>query len=99
MITVMSKSGNPSPPLIMERLGKLNQSDRSFDVEFWQRQGSSAIFAAAWEMLVEANQWKKKSDSELAFQRTVESLKSLRKPARKTPSAFSGLNVALKKIT
>ena len=37
MITVMSKSGNPSPPLIMERLGKLNQSDRSFDVEFWQR--------------------------------------------------------------
>ena len=77
MITVMSKS-NPSPPLIMERLGKLNQSDRSFDVEFWQRQGSSAIFAAAWEMVVEANQWKKKSDSELAFQRTVESLKSLR---------------------
>ena len=77
-ISVTSKSSNPSPPLIMERLGKLNQSDRSFDVEFWQRQGSTAIFAAAWEMVVEANQWKKKSDSELAFQRTVESLKSLR---------------------
>ena len=46
MITVMSKSSNPSPPLIMERLGKLNQSDRSFDVELWQRQGSTAIFAA-----------------------------------------------------
>ena len=67
----------------MERLGKLSESGRSFDVEFWQRQESSAIFAAAWEMLVEANQWKKKSDSDLAFQRTVESLESLRKPARK----------------
>ena len=98
-MTMMSQSNHPSALLIMERLGKLSESGRSFDVEFWQRQGSSANFAAAWEMLVEANQWKKKSDSELAFQRTVESLKSLRKPARKTPSAFSGLNVALKKIT
>ena len=98
-MTIMSQGSYPSAPLIMERLGKLSESGRSFDVEFWQRQESSAIFAAAWEILVEANQWKKKSDSELAFQRTVESLKSLRKPARKTPSAFSGLNVALKKIT
>src|SRR5438552_15326843 len=79
MITVMSKSGNPSPPLIMERLGKLNQSDRSFDVEFWQRQGSTAIFAAAWEMVVEAYRWKKKSDSELAFQRTVERFEQRRR--------------------
>ena len=75
---MMSQSNHPSAPLIMERLGKLSEGGRSFDVEFWQRQGSSAIFAAAWEMVVEANQWKKKSDSELAFQRTVESLKSLR---------------------
>jgi hypothetical protein len=39
---------------IMERIGKMSESDRSFDVEFWQRQGSNAIFAAAWEMVEEA---------------------------------------------
>jgi hypothetical protein len=78
MITVVSQSTDPSTSLIMERNGAPWQGNRSFDVEFWQRQGSTAIFAAAWEMVVEAYQWKKKSDSELAFQRTVECLKSLR---------------------
>jgi len=78
MIWVMSKSSDPSSPLIRERVGKVSESSRAFDVEFWQRQGSTAIFAAAWEMVVEACQWKKKGDSELAFQRTVESLKSQR---------------------
>jgi len=74
----MSESSDPSSPVIMERVGRVSESSRAFDVEFWQCQGSNAIFAAAWEMVVEAHQWKKKSDSELAFQRTVESLKSLR---------------------
>ena len=36
------------------------------------------IVAAAWEMVVEANRWKGKSDAELAFQRTVECIKPLR---------------------
>ena len=67
------------PPFVMERIGKLSESDRSFDIEFWQRQGSTAIFAAAWEMVVEAYRWKKKSESELEFQRTVECLKPLRR--------------------
>ena len=48
----------------MERLGKVSESDRKFDVEFWQRQGSTAIFSAAWEMVVEAQRWKRKSESE-----------------------------------
>ncbi len=38
---------------MMERMGKLSESDRSFDIEFWQRQGSTAIFAAAWDMVLE----------------------------------------------
>ncbi len=33
----------------MERKGKIEQMDRSFDVEFWQKLGPGAIFAAAWE--------------------------------------------------
>jgi hypothetical protein len=30
--------------------------DRSFDVEFWQEQGDEAIFAAAWEMVILAEE-------------------------------------------
>jgi hypothetical protein len=60
---------------IVERIGKVSESDRSFDVEFWQRQGSNAIFAAAWEMVEEAYRWKGGSESELEFQRSVERLK------------------------
>jgi hypothetical protein len=55
--------------------GAQGQAER----EFWQRQGSTAIFAAAWEMVVEAYRWKKKSDSELALQRTVERLEQRRR--------------------
>ncbi len=62
----------------MERIGSLGDTGRQFDLEFWQRQGSTAIFAAAWSMVVEAHRWKNKSDSELAFQRSVECIKPLR---------------------
>ena len=78
MITLMGQRQENPAPWIMERLGKVSESDRQFDVEFWQRQGSTAIFGAAWEMVVEAYRWKKKSESELAFQRSVESIKRLR---------------------
>jgi hypothetical protein len=30
--------------------------DRSFDIEFWQEQGDEAIFAAAWEMVILAEE-------------------------------------------
>jgi hypothetical protein len=30
--------------------------DRAFDIEFWQKQGDEAIFAAAWEMLESAGE-------------------------------------------
>ncbi len=62
-----------SGAFIMERIGKVSESDRSFDIEFWQRQGSTAIFAAAWEMVVEAYRFKNR-ESELTFQRTVENI-------------------------
>lgn len=67
------------PKLITERMGPMAAAGRSFDVEFWQRQGSNAIFAAAWEMVVESYRWKKKSESELAFQRTAERLEQQRR--------------------
>ena len=38
MIRIMSQSSDDSVPLIlMERLGKVSQSNRSFGREFWQR--------------------------------------------------------------
>ena len=79
MIGGVNGNSSEPPPLIMERIGKLSESDRSFDIEFWQRQGSTAIFAAAWDMVVETYRWKKKSDSELAFQRTVERIERRRR--------------------
>jgi hypothetical protein len=63
---------------IMERVGKVSESSRAFDVEFWQRQGSTAIFAAAWQMVVDAHRWKKKSDAELELQRSVEHIERRR---------------------
>lgn len=42
----------------MERFGKLHETDRSFDIAYWQKQGSAAIFAAAWDMVVEAHRLK-----------------------------------------
>lgn len=36
----------------MMRHGKnIKDMDRSFDIEFWQRQGDAAIFNAAWELV------------------------------------------------
>ena len=58
-------------PLVMERLSRREDAGRSFDIEFWQRQGDAAIFAAAWEMVVFANEFKGRDASELAFQRTL----------------------------
>ena len=60
-----------TPPLVMQRLTRLEDADRSFDIEFWQRLGDKAIFAAAWEMVVFAHKFKGRNVSELAFQRTL----------------------------
>jgi hypothetical protein len=34
----------------MERFGRLQDADRSFNIEYWQRQDDAAIFEAAWEL-------------------------------------------------
>lgn len=44
--------------------------DKSFDIEYWQRQGAAAIFNAAWEMIEFYLREKGINDSRL--QRTVE---------------------------
>jgi hypothetical protein len=59
------------PRLAMARLARWDEVDRSFDIEFWQRLGDDAIFAAAWDMVVFANKFKGRDASELTFQRTL----------------------------
>jgi hypothetical protein len=63
-----------APRLVMAQLTRLEEVDRSFDIEFWQRLGDEAIYAAAWEMVVFAHEFKGRDASELTFQRTLKKI-------------------------
>jgi hypothetical protein len=56
----------------MERRGKIEELDRSFDVAFWQSQTAEARFDAAWELIVHANRVKGNDVRQLRLQRSVE---------------------------
>jgi len=68
----MSESGGGADLPVRARA-----SGRSFDIEFWQKQGSIAIFAAAWEMVVEAYRLQNRDERELEFQKSVECMKRM----------------------
>ena len=57
----------------VERFTRIEDADRSFDLEFWQSQSDAARFAAAWELVVTAHRWKGRNPDELRLQRSVES--------------------------
>jgi hypothetical protein len=57
---------------ITERRGKLEDLDRSFDLEFWQAQSPAARAAAAWELAVHAAKVKGQDVHQLRLQRSVE---------------------------
>ncbi len=57
---------------IVERRGRIEELDRSFDLEFWQAQEPQARFAAAWELIVHANAVKGNDVRQLRLQRSVE---------------------------
>lgn len=56
----------------VERTGKIEELDRSFDLKFWQAQNDVDRFAAAWELVVHSYIIKGKDVSKLRLQRTVE---------------------------
>ncbi len=56
--------------LVMERFGKIEDGDRSFDIEFWQRQTPMARLNAAWELA--ENYHRGKGQREFRLQRSVE---------------------------
>jgi hypothetical protein len=59
---------------ITERLIRRGQDDGSFDREFWRAAGPEALFAAAWEMVAEAELFRGHDARESRLQRTVEHL-------------------------
>ena len=67
-----------SGQLTMMRFGRnLAEMDKSFDIEFWQRQGDRAIFQAAWEMV--EFYLREKNINESRLQRTVENFQRIRR--------------------
>jgi len=57
---------------MIERKGKLEDLDRSFDIEFWQSVTPQVRFAAMWELIVQAEKNKGRDVRQLRLQRSVE---------------------------
>ena len=68
----ISRESLATPRLVMERKGKIEDLDRSFDIEFWQAQDTTARLSAVWELVEHSYLIKGKDVSELRLQRTVE---------------------------
>lgn len=61
-----------------ERRGKINELDRSFDLDFWQAQSSEARFNASWELIVHYVKVKGLDVRQLRLQRSLESFQRQR---------------------
>jgi hypothetical protein len=57
---------------MIERRGKLEDLDRSFDIEFWQALSPEERFAAAWELIIHAEKIKGRDVRQLRLDKTVE---------------------------
>lgn len=62
---------------IVEKYQSMSDTDKSFDIQFWQNAGPEAIFEAAWEMLQDYYLLRGKDASELRLQRTVEAFRKI----------------------
>jgi hypothetical protein len=58
---------------IKESYGRIGDNEGRFDIEFWQRQGDQAIFAAAIDMIMDYLTIRYGHVDEPRLQRTVES--------------------------
>jgi len=57
---------------IQENYGRLENADRNWDIEFWQKDGPTAIFDAVWEMILDHRLLTEHDASQPRLQRTVE---------------------------
>jgi hypothetical protein len=56
----------------IERRGRIEDLDRSFDLEFWQAQPAQVRFDATWELVLHACKVKGIDGCQLRLQRDVE---------------------------
>lgn len=56
----------------IERRGRIEDLDRSFDLEFWQAQPAQTRFDATWELVLHACKVKGIDVRQLRLQRSVE---------------------------
>ena len=55
----------------VERRGRIEQMDRSFDLDFWQAQTATARFDASWELVIHYMKVKGLDVRQRRLQRTV----------------------------
>ncbi len=53
MTPPIKQSPEKKERVIMARLVRRDQQDRSFDLEFWEKVGAAGRFDAAWQMIKE----------------------------------------------
>ena len=66
----------------MAGLARWREAGRDFDLEFWQRQGAEARFAAMWQMVKEASAIRGGDGRQPRLQTSVESLQRRGGPGR-----------------
>jgi len=59
---------------IVERVVRIDQLDRSFDIAYWQSQSPEARAEAAWQLVVDAWVAKGRVIDELRLQRSIEAV-------------------------
>ena len=74
-----NQSDRPKRRVVMSRLVRRDQQDRSFDLEFWQRIGAAGRFAAAWQMVKEVDLIRGEDGEQPRLQRSVSVLKRRRR--------------------
>ena len=85
----MSKESNAKPPQVNKtiaqnnpdgssmRYGRIEDMDRSFDLDFWQKLGTEAIFKAAWELAKDYHRKQGMTEDEFRFQRSFSDFKRM----------------------
>ena len=69
----------PRKRVVMEKLSRLGKGVDDFDFRFWKKVGIQGKFSAAWEMVLDLNNWGKKRVYQPRLQRSVAALKSRRR--------------------
>jgi len=64
-----------TPTFTMAKLARLEESNRDFDLQFWQNQSPAARMNAVWDLTVFHHTLKKRDPDELRLKRTVGGLR------------------------